>query len=249
MKIKSEVMDVLAKAEIKGDGIKLAGGQIDRKLYIAVDKILKEAGGKWNRKAGVHLFDSADANSVLDMLISTGQVTTRRETGFFETPSPTAADLVIWAGVKPGDKAIEPSAGTGCIAKELTLAGADVTVCERSRLMLTDLANIGYETFGEEDFLDVDVVEFADVIVMNPPFTKVGKGNHLDHVRRAFEMLKPGGVLVSILPISVEFRSDRRHIEFRAWYEELDGKLKHLPPNIFAGTSVRTVALRIVKPS
>lgn len=100
---------------------------------------------------------------------------------------------------------------------------------------------------GLSDFMDYEAEEPFDATVMNPPFLKVGKGDHLDHVMHAFGMLAPGGVLVSVLPSGVEFRTDKRHIRFRMWLAEHSGELTKLPEGSFAesGTNVNTCVVKV----
>ena len=83
---------------------------------------------------------------------------------------------------------------------------------------------------------------------MNPPFCKVGLGDHLDHVQRAYDMLVPDGVLVSVLPASVTFRQDRRYAGFRDWVLA-NGEITPLPANSFkaSGTNVNTVVVKMTK--
>lgn len=86
-----------------------------------------------------------------------------------------------------------------------------------------------------------------DAVVMNPPFNKVGKGDHLDHVRHAYTMLRPGGNLAAILPSSITFRVDRRYSEFFSWVEGHGGRVLKLAEGSFkeSGTSVNTCILQL----
>lgn len=87
-----------------------------------------------------------------------------------------------------------------------------------------------------------------DRVVMNPPFCKSGRGDHIDHVHHAYAMLKPGGVLVSVLPAGVSFRKDSRYRQFREWLLG-SGTIEPLPEGSFSesGTNVNTVVARIVR--
>lgn len=260
MKIKQAVLEVLSTMECAGNEAKIAAGQLDRKLYVEVNKVLESLGGKWNRKAKAHLFND-DAASLLDAVITTGEVTTNREIGFFETPAELASKLCLMADIKAGDTCLEPSAGTGRIISAMVAAGAErLVACERDSNRRRDINNLFAHlvknerivfgmTLETDDFMNVMLGEPVDRVVMNPPFTKVGIGDHLNHVKHAFTMLKPRGILVSVLPVSVEFRQDRRYREFRAWYEELSGELTRLPDDSFkeSGTGVRTCVLKITK--
>jgi hypothetical protein len=51
---------------------------------------------------------------------------------------------------------------------------------------------------------------------MNPPFEK---GQDIEHVRHAYDQLKPGGRVVAIMSEGPFFRSDKKATEFRDWLE------------------------------
>ena len=91
------------------------------------------------------------------------------------------------------------------------------------------------------DFLEFENDQEApyDRIVMNPPFERQ---QDLDHIRHAYKLLAPGGILVSVLSPSFEFRSDRKSTEFRTWMREVNAKWENLPDGAFkaSGTGVST---------
>lgn len=225
--------------------------QLDRKLYTKVDKALQALGGKWSRKAKAHVFEGA-AQMRIDAAITSGQIETGSDVGFFETPGLLASELVDLAGVRKGDLVLEPSAGTGRIVAAIQDAGGIVHACEwdldRCEILTRDVLKGRDTLMPERDFMALGQAGVAvyDRVVMNPPFCKVGHGDHLDHVRRAFSMLKPKGALVSVLPSSVTFRRDHRYSEFRAWAEER-GTIEPLPYGSFkeSGTGVNTVVIKL----
>jgi hypothetical protein len=69
----------------------------------------------------------------------------------------------------------------------------------------------------------------------------------IDHVRKAFSVLKPHGVLVSVMAPGFEFRQDRKSTEFRAWLDEVGGTWEDLPDGAFktsgSGISTRLVTI------
>jgi len=109
----------------------------------------------------------------------------------------------------------------------------------------------------ESDFLALNPADFApfDRVVMNPPFDR---GRDCDHVRHAYQFLKPGGVLVAIMSARAEFAEDKRHLDLHRLVEQAapvcrwgrKDKWFDLPPGSFAhaGTNVNTVVLAIRKP-
>jgi len=70
-----------------------------------------------------------------------------------------------------------------------------------------------------------------DRIIQNPPFEKA---QDVDHVRHAFDCLKPGGLLVSIISNGPFFRNDKKSQQFREWLEVVDGEYEDLT-NGFTG--------------
>jgi phospholipid N-methyltransferase len=189
-------------------------------------------------------------------VIDTGEVVRDKDLGFFPTPPALAAELVEMAEVDPGMTALEPSAGEGAIVRALLDARADVHAYELDPLRFEKLLKV----YGGKDSCVLTFGNFMDAfssskawiqpcarVVMNPPFCKVNGHDHLDHVQRAFSWLRPGGVLVSVLPASVSFRQDRRYREFRDWYKGHKGVLSDLPDDSFkaSGTGVKTVVLKM----
>ena len=79
---------------------------------------------------------------------------------------------------------------------------------------------------------------------MNPPFEN---GQDIDHVRHAFGMLRPGGILVAIMSPGPFFRSDRKAAAFREWFDAMGGERRDLPAGAFreSGTGVATVLVTV----
>jgi phospholipid N-methyltransferase len=158
----------------------------------------------------------------------------------FPTPSRVAEEMVRRADLEPGHKVLEPSAGTGPLLRAIAAAGvdpADVTAVEINRRLAEALpATLAGRVFAE-DFLTVDLGGPFDRIVMNPPFERAAD---IQHVRRAFEQLAPGGRLVAIV---ADGPRQREHL--RPWVIEQGGAWEEQAPDTFAeqGTNVRVVML------
>lgn len=259
MKLTEDILAVLSTAEIEDTSLRITSGQLDRKLYVAVDKALQALGGKWNRKTKTHTFPSGAASQLVENAILTGEVTLpKRDLAYFPTSPDLARQLVVMAGVKRGHRVLEPSAGTGRIVDAILAAGGDAVVVERDPSMrhyLSERYPLGDPSpkvllvSNETDFLNFTAMADFDSAVMNPPFKVCGAGDHLDHVQHAFSLLKKRGVLVSVLPVSIEFRQDKRYTKFRAWFQDRGGEAARLPEGSFkdSGTSVNTCTLRMVK--
>lgn len=151
--------------------------------------------------------------------------------GFFPTPQRIAAQLVNLADIQPGMTVLEPSAGRGDIAEIIAELHPDapLTVVERNYTLAEILEAKGFYT-RPEDFMEE--AGFYDRIVMNPPFEH---GQDIEHVRHAFELLNPGGKVVSIMGESPFFRKDKKATEFREWLEDLGGDAMPLDAGSFTG--------------
>jgi len=175
--------------------------------------------------------------------------------GFFPTPAALARQLVRAAGVAelaPGARVLDPSAGEGSIAHAIRhanhkvhLTAVEIDPARAKKLESLDAG--GADAVYVLDFLTYQPLAPFDAIIANPPF---GQGQDVAHVRRMFELLSPGGRLVSVMSAGVTFRQGRADTEFRTWVESAGGVVDPLPDDSFkeSGTSVRTVVVVMDKP-
>lgn len=252
MKIDPEVLRVLADIDIIGNAVVIRE-QLDRPLYIAVDKVLQAAGGKWSRARKAHLF--TDAPDTLERAVLTGEITfAKQEFDFFETPQVIIDAMIVAAEYpEPIDdpklrmKTLEPSAGTGRIAKAVRGAGSEVWCYE----MQADKArfcsqNVLYPQGPcvVADFMNVVPAKepVFDRVIMNPPFSK---RQDVKHILHAWKFLKSGGRLVAIASAGVTFRTDALTKSLRDLVDANDGEITPLPEGAFkeSGTGVNTVMI------
>lgn len=242
-RIDDSTLDVLADCRIDGTTLYLPDRQLDRTLYVSVNKVLESLGGKWDRKAKGHIF-SDDPSDALDAVVLTGSYDKPDDLGWFETPEHIARMVIDAAQIEPGMSVLEPSAGLGALARPARDAGGSVDLCiEVHDGRAEALWGQGFPT-SQRDFLVGKVVNRFDRIVMNPPFARQ---QDIDHVAHALRHLKPNGRLVSIMSASVLFRSNRKTAEFRETVERYGGVFAELPDGSFrsSGTNVRAVMLTI----
>lgn len=247
MKIDAAVTDILDRSEIRDVRLTLPE-QLDRSLYARVNKVLVAAGGKWNRAAGAHVFDG-DARDIVEAMILSGEIVSVSQAfGYFATTAPVLAVVMAEAEIEAGQRLLEPSAGCGAIARAAVAAGATVDCIEIRHDAAVALNDSGlFHAVQCDDFMTMPVAPVYDRVVMNPPF---GKQADLRHVRRAFDWLKPGGRLVSVMAAGVTERGNRPSVEFRAFVAAQGGRFSPLPANAFraSGTDVRTVTVVLDKP-
>lgn len=248
MRIDEQTLAVLSTAKIEGTVLLLTCGQLDRKRYEDVNKVLAALGGKWNRSAKGHVFPY-DPTEQLDTVLLSGEVTTAKEIGFFPTPSDLAADLVRRANIQPGDFVLEPSAGEGALAEEAVRYTNEkniylVEVDEQRALRLQQR----FLHVLCQDFLTWHGANAYDRIVMNPPFAKQ---QDIDHVLWAWGFLRPGGRLVSVMSAGTIFRENKKAVGFRDDVLSPYGTWDPIPDGTFlvSGTGVRTILVTLDKPA
>ena len=113
----------------------------------------------------------------------------------FPTLPEVARRVVELADIQPGQRVLEPSAGTGSLLEALPDTPT-VAVEINGQLAEALQRRFSGVNVHHADFLALngELGEF-DRIVMNPPFDH---GSDLEHIRHAYAKLKPGGRLVAI---------------------------------------------------
>jgi len=247
MKISNDILAILDSCQIEGNAVRLTCGQLDRKTYESVNKVLTAIGGKWNRKAQGHIFDD-DPVDVFQEVILTGEYARKRQDyGFFETPLSLAEQVMALADLKPNHSILEPSAGKGALLLPLGFDTYHIETIEIQPENCRTLRNLNYHNECT-DFLSMKPEECDeyDRILMNPPFAVPGNPQaDIDHVLHAFKFLSQGGRLVSIMSSGVTFRTNKKTENFRAWLAENDAEIHQNPDGAFkeSGTMVNTVTV------
>lgn len=189
---------------------------------------------------------AADFAAMRESLRAGVQVVTAPQ--LFPTPPALADRMIEAADIQPGNRILEPSAGTGNLIAAIAAAEptARVTAVEINT-QLSDALSARYRVrpagweILTDDFLDLTALDLGrfDRIVMNPPFAN---GDDMRHIRNAFEMLSPGGRLVAICA-----NGPRQQEQLRPFVEQNGGTWEELPADAFkeSGTSVRAVLLTV----
>ena len=170
--------------------------------------------------------------------------------GYFPTPRALVLEMIEAARLPEGSYILcEPSAGAGAIldvVREVSPTAAErAFIWERNHSLGKILEAKGYRLYGA-DFMELPEAGLppADRVLMNPPFEK---GQDIDHVRRAFGMLRPGGRLVAIMSPGAFYRGDAKAAAFRDWFENLGGERRDIEPGAFkeSGTGIGAVMVII----
>ncbi len=265
--ISEEVSEVLRAAACSKDRLTLVG-QLDRKMYEATNKILEISGFKWSRKEKCHLAVNGNAAETLAKALNDGKIVDpKKEWDFFQTPEDLADRMVSMLAVHksggsidPDLEYLEPSVGGGRLYDAMLRAGVSsrqIWVCEAQENLAKEWEDKGFGKQGQlvgpcflgRDFMTVEVEtsDALDRIIMNPPFSSFAD---ILHCRHAFDLLKPGGRMVCITGPSWEFRTDKKSVAFKAWFESLpSATVEELPAGTFkdSGTNVRALLLVIDK--
>lgn len=156
------------------------------------------------------------------------------------TPPELAKELVALAGVRKDSRVLEPEAGIGNIADAAKEVTDHVDCIER----MTDFCEIlklkKHNVIGN-DLLTAETAPIYDAVVMNPPFSE-----ECEHIKRAFDFLRPGGSLVAVCSSSIQWKSTRKYEQFRNWLSEHTHSIDECGAK-FEMTGVHTVVLVVDK--
>ena len=192
------------------------GAWIWKDVYEAAETALVLFLHRYGQSMRKHAGSVSAMLAMLETLAALEPSQTRRsqqQTAFqqFSTPLPLAYTVIQAAALQPGDRILEPSAGTGMLAimaacslrKSGTLHLNELAET-RAALLHSLFPNCSLTRHNAEAIRDHLHSLTPTVVIMNPPFS-VSPGvattrHHADlrHVRSAFSMLAPGGRLVAI---------------------------------------------------
>ncbi|WP_024348501.1 class I SAM-dependent methyltransferase [Lacrimispora indolis] len=157
------------------------------------------------------------------------------------TPSEVAKQLIEYARINENSRVLEPSAGIGNIADQIKQHTNNIDVCEKMYHFNQLLELKGYKVVGT-DFLEYETDNKYDAIIMNPPFS-----DEQNHIKHAYDLLKNGGILVSISSPHWTFAKDRKSVEFREWLEDEMYFTEDLKSGTFEMTGVTSKIIVIEK--
>lgn len=222
--------------------------KMDRELYERVAKALTALGGKWVRNKG-HVFPT-DPRGQIEGFLEGGTITVARD-GFFRTPAQVVERMLELVPLRDG-WILEPEAGDGALLDALRAHRPKLKAIavEINPERFGILKVKGYDAYCD-DFLIWKPTMHPGVkilqVYMNPPFEQE---QDIDHVRRAWDWLEPGGSLVSVMSEGAFFHETRHALEFRTWLACQFGRSIKLPPDSFdeSGAHVKTRLVWMLKP-
>ena len=158
---------------------------------------------------------------------------------FYSTPEPVGLKMVEWAGLRAGEKGLEPSAGDGAIARWMPENGKHIFI-DDSYTLVGKLGMLGNGEVKHQRFETFNTINKFDAVVMNPPYGSGGK-TAMEHLAKGFEHLRDGGRLLALIPDGgmATKRWDKWYAEVKDGYLVADVSLPRVTFKK-AGTGVKT---------
>lgn len=237
--------EILENATVDGVRVRVVD-EVTPADWAGVADVLRKLGGRYQPGSRAYVFE-ADPTAALGEVIASGTVDTARGAeGYVATPDVLAEQLTGYpysaiATLPAGAWALEPSAGGGALVRAVVDANPDVQVMAiepntaRSKLIDVDGGRVRVVNSTLESYVERAEGRRFDAVIMNPPFSVPGNRTiWIDHVRLAWDLLRPGGRLAAVVPAGFTFRSDRKTAGIRDLVER-HGAYEKLPRTMFDG--------------
>jgi len=230
-------------------------GKLSDEVYDRLKEYFEVMGGHWREKLGGFVFYT-------DHFRRDDKAKKREHTQFFYTPPSVSSYLVDLSGLSKLESIahaadihiLEPSAGRGDLIQALPPELIDsVTAVEPDKFSwgcyhrLTSICHNVHNCTFEEYYSKAreDGMTFTHVL-MNPPYSE---GRDIKHVRMAYDLLAPGGRLVSVISENSCYWKNDLSKSFRKWLGEVNAQVVSLPTGSFkaSGTMIDTMTLLVDK--
>lgn len=224
-------------------------GKISDAEYDRLKPIIEHLNGHWREKTKCFVFPY-DVKDTLSQAIQNGVSVTEKyryqeETQFYPTPAFVAERVAELADIPSGCTVLEPSAGTGSLLDAIHVP-CNFTVIEPLEENTAILKKKGY------DCIQTTFEEYAqnpghfERVIMNSPFAQQ---NDIKHTMLAYQLLNPGGVLVSIISENALYYNTETSKTFLKFLDKNNAYVEAIPSGAFtsSGTTIETVIVRIKK--
>lgn len=248
------VQEILQKCTVEGTVVKLPPGQLDRKIYMEVAKKLELIGGKWVGRKTMGFVFQTDPTDLLEQIANGENRNLKKEYQYFATSEGLAKEMARYLNVKDAHQRIlEPSAGQGALMQAVWGTYSfvrQINYCELMDVNRTVLEKLPGGLHIADDFLTLgpEYDNYFDCIIANPPFSK---NQDIDHIRKMWDVLRPGGRIVTISSQSWRRGSQKKQKEFERWlFDDLEASVNGIDAGAFSesGTKVATFLVIIDKP-
>lgn len=212
---------------------------------------MENMGGHWRERVKGFVFST-------DIMKRDDYSQWKEDNQFFPTPKAVAKRVAELSGVKEyaykdRPSILEPSAGHGALLEQLdsfVKKTSSFYVVEPNEENADELNKLGYEVerMSFERFYNKHIHEKEHIthVVMNPPFSF---SRDIKHTMMAYELLRPNGVLVSVVSENSLYYDNDNTKEFNDWLKEHNAYIEPIPYGAFkeSGTTVDTVIIKVVK--
>ena len=246
---------IIHDSSLEGNILRLPDIQLDRKAYVEVKKRLEGIGGKWKGGKVSGFVFPHDPSSLLEAIKGGKKVNLKKDYQFFPTPPELARHLVTLAQLSEcciwTDTVLEPSAGQGAIVDAI-IEVDDLILVDVYEIMPSNIGVLSEKyknseiNFIGEDFLEASQERKYSRIIANPPFTK---NQDIDHVRKMYDVLAPGGRIVTVTSKHWQLSGNKKETEFRDWLNRLGATIEDVPAGTFkeSGTMIESLIVVIDK--
>lgn len=215
--------------------------------YDKLKPYMESMGGHWRERLKGFVFS-------LNSLERNEYSRWKEDIQYFPTPKSVAKRVIELAELdncKYKPYILEPSAGTGNLLDAIpNNIEYDLHAIEPECINANTLKEKGYKVelcSFEEFYNKYKGTERAIThVIMNPPFSL---GRDIHHTRLAYELLKEGGTLVSIVSENSLYYDNEDSMKFNKWLKQCNAHIEPIPNGAFkeSGTTVDTVIIKIIK--
>ncbi|MBO5388782.1 MAG: methyltransferase [Lachnospiraceae bacterium] len=219
--------------------------------YDSIKQYMETMGGHWRERVHGFIFSKEH--------IKRSDYSEWQEINqFFPTPKNVAKRAVELSGIKEYSYnyktwLLEPSAGHGDLLDVIhtyvshTISEYVVEPVEENAEIIMRKGHLVeqkiFEDFYKEHKSDEKHITH---VIMNPPFNR---NRDIRHTMMAYDLLKEGGVLVSIISENALYYDNEFSRKFRDWLKKHNAYIEPIPYGSFkdSGTTVDTVIVKVVK--
>lgn len=245
-----KALEIIRQGTLNGKLFSLPEGQLERKLYQDVSKLLGGIGAKWSTKHKAFVFDVSEPEGLLEDLKGGTKRNLKQEFQFFETPQDIADYMVNELLLSNGQTVWEPSAGRGALIDAVLRYGRQVGIFAHELMpdnekILRKKYTANFYFLGNDCLKHSEQIKF-DRIIANPPFSK---NQDIDHIRKMYASLAEGGRIVTVASTHWQFSSNKKETAFRDWLEDIEAVTMDLGHGRFksSGTMVNSCLIIIDK--